>query len=164
MTLWPRPRCTAWAAPVLLAAALAQAAPADLAEPPPAPRAGADLAAADPLADAVLVAINHLRQQANLPVWVADEALATIAAAHSQAQAAQGRLSHGGFQQRFAQTRARWCVENLAAGHHNGQAVVDAWRASPQHQQNLLDPGVNRVGVASSAGVVSMLACRISPR
>jgi len=110
----------------------------------------------------VLVAINHHRQQAGLPPWVADPALTAIAAAHSQAQAAQGRLSHGGFQQRFDQARAPLCVENLAAGHRSGQAVVDAWRASPQHQQNLLDPEVNRVGLASTGGVVSMLACRVN--
>jgi len=144
---------------LLLAAALAQAAPVGIAEPLPATRA-----ATDPLAEAVLDAINRYRQRAGLPAWVADDALTAIAVAHSQAQALQGRLSHGGFQSRFAQTRARLCVENLAAGYGNGQAVVDAWRGSPQHHQNLLDPDVDRVGLASTEGVVSMLACRFSGR
>ena len=116
------------------------------------------------LADAVFEAINQYRLQAGLSPWLADAALATIAAAHSQAQAAQGRLTHGGFQQRFAQTGAIRCVENLAAGYRQGQAVVDAWRASAQHHQNLLDPDIDRAGLASADGVVSMLACRFSGR
>lgn len=159
MNLRTRHRWTGLAGGLLLAAALARAAPIDPDERLPATRA-----AADPLADAVLDAINRYRHQAGLPAWVVDETLTAIASAHSQAQSQQGRLSHGGFPSRFAQTRARLCVENLAAGHGSGQAVVDAWRASPQHHQNLLDPEVDRVGLASSQGVVSMLACRFGGR
>ena len=147
------------ATPVPLAQLGPLASPAQDAEQPAEPRS-----THDPLADAVLLAINRYRQQAGLSPWVADATLSAIANGHSQAQSAQGRLSHGGFATRFAMTRARMCVENLAAGHTTGQAVVDAWRASPQHQKNLLDPEPERVGLASNEGVVSMLACRFSAR
>ena len=160
LSLLPR---TLLAGHLALAASMACAVPAGMAEPLPSPRPPPDVLA-DVLADTVLDAANRYRQQAGLGPWTADADLASIAAGHSRAQAAQGRLSHGGFEQRFAQTRAIRCVENLSAGYHHGQAVVDAWRTSPQHRQNLLDPDIDRAGVASADGVVSMLACCFSGR
>lgn len=41
----------------------------------------------------------------------------------------------------------RSCSENVAVGQTSAAAVHDAWMASAAHRANLLDPGVNRVGI-----------------
>lgn len=128
---------------LLGAAAMAQA-------PPP--------AASDP-AGQVLAEVNRYRTSQGLVALQSDSGLQAIAAEHSQALARQGRLSHGGFDQRFARSGAALCVENLAAGSVNAARVVAAWRASPEHHRNLLEPRVRQVGLAFTDSTVSMLAC-----
>lgn len=41
----------------------------------------------------------------------------------------------------------RSCSENVAAGQSSASAVHAAWMASAAHRANLMDPGVNRVGI-----------------
>jgi uncharacterized protein YkwD len=112
------------------------------------------------LAAGVLAEVNRYRGGQGLAPLVADVRLQAIAQAHSQAMAQQGRLSHGGFQQRFDRSGARLCVENLAAGTFQPARVVAAWQRSPEHHRNLLDPRVQVAGVAATGSVVSLLACR----
>ena len=112
------------------------------------------------LADAVLAEVNRYRSSRGLAPLEADARLQAIAQAHSQAMARQGRLSHGGFQQRLARSGARLCVENLAAGTLQPARVVAAWQHSPEHHRNLLEPRVQVAGVAATGSVVSLLACR----
>ena len=127
--------------------------------PPPAhaddpPAAGPDLASA------VLAEVNRYRAGRGLAPLAADARLQAIAGAHALAMSQQGRLSHGGFQQRFDRSGARLCVENLAAGTLQPARVVAAWQQSPEHHRNLLEPRVQVVGVATHGTVVSLLACR----
>ena len=117
-------------------------------------------AEASDLAAAVLAEVNLYRTSKGLSTLAADPRLQAIAQAHSQAMAQQGRLSHGGFQQRFDSSGARLCVENLAAGTLQPAQVVAAWRRSPEHHRNLLEPRVQAAGVAATGSVVSLLACR----
>ena len=112
------------------------------------------------LATAVLAEVNLYRASQGLAPLAADARLQAIAQAHSEAMAQQGRLSHGGFQQRFDRSGARLCVENLAAGTLQPARVVAAWRRSPEHHRNLLEPRVQVAGVAATGSVVSLLACR----
>jgi len=112
------------------------------------------------LAAAVLAEVNLYRASQSLAPLAADARLQAIAQAHSLAMAQQGRLSHGGFQQRFDRSGARLCVENLAAGTLQPARVVAAWRRSPEHHRNLLEPRVQVAGVAATGSVVSLLACR----
>ena len=112
------------------------------------------------LATAVLAEVNHYRSSQGLAPLATHARLQAIAQAHSQAMAQQGRLSHGGFQQRFDRSGARLCVENLAAGTLQPARVVAAWRRSPEHHRNLLEPRVQVAGVAATGSVVSLLACR----
>lgn len=112
------------------------------------------------LAAAVLAEVNLYRSSRGLAPLIADARLQAIAQAHSQAMAQQGRLSHGGFQQRFDRSGARLCVENLAAGTLQPARVVAAWQRSPEHHRNLLEPRVQAAGVAATGSVVSLLACR----
>ena len=109
---------------------------------------------------AVLAAVNRYRQRRGLVDLQPDPTLVTIAAEHSRSQAAQGRLDHAGFAQRFARSRALSCVENLAAGYRDAEAVVAAWHASPAHRDNLQLQDLQRGGLASEAGCVTLLACR----
>lgn len=120
-------------------------------------------AEAPDLADAVLAEVNLYRASQGLAPLAADARLQAITGAHAQAMAQQGRLSHGGFQQRFDRSGARLCVENLAAGTLQPARVVAAWRRSPEHHRNLLEPRVQVAGVAVHGTVVSLLACRFDP-
>lgn len=42
--------------------------------------------------------------------------------------------------------------ENLAIGYSNPSAVVEAWKMSPTHYSNLIDPDFNEIGVAMITG------------
>ena len=128
------------------------------AQPQPEPHA-----VADPLGSAVLVEVNRYRSSQGLHPLQQDHLLLAIAAEHSQTLAREGRLSHSGFAQRFQRSGAALCVENLAAGLSRAELVVAAWRQSPAHHLNLLDARVQQVGLASTRGVVAMLACRTDP-
>ena len=107
----------------------------------------------------VLAAVNQYRTQQALAAWPPDEALATIALDHSRLMARRTRLGHDGFDRRFQQARSRQCVETLAAGFRDAEALVAAWRQSPSHHDKLLEPQARRAGVASVAGYVTLLAC-----
>jgi uncharacterized protein YkwD len=39
-------------------------------------------------------------------------------------------------------------VENIAAGQESLIAVVASWEASPAHRENMLLPGLRRMGIA----------------
>ena len=112
------------------------------------------------LAGAVLAEVNRYRINLGLQPLATDARLQAIAQEHTQVMAQQGRLSHGGFQQRLDRSGARLCVENLAAGTLLPAQLVAAWRRSPEHHRNLLEPRVQVAGVAATASVVSLLACR----
>ena len=135
----------------LCTAAVALAQPA---APAPAP-ATTDVS----FATQVLHAVNLHRQRHQLPALQPAPWLATLAAEHSAHMAQLGRLSHTGFQTRFLRARRQTCVENLAAGFRQADRLVQGWQASPSHHQNLLDPRVQDVGVASINGHVTWLAC-----
>lgn len=117
-------------------------------------------AAAQPLADDVLAEVNRYRASKGLGLLQPDARLQAIATEHSAVLACQGRLSHDGFQQRLQRSGAQLCVENLAAGSADAVALVAAWRASPEHHRNLLEPGVHAVGMGQAGPVISLLACR----
>lgn len=127
-----------------------------LSGPPPAG------AAPDPLSpDAVLLAVNQYRQAHALPLLSPNAQLQAIAQAHSASMAAQGRLSHAGFDQRMALSGGDLCVENLAAGHTRADALLADWQASPSHLASLLDAQVQWVGVAVAGRYLTLLACRL---
>ena len=107
----------------------------------------------------VLALVNARRAPLGLPALQAAAELDAIAAEHSRAMAASGRLSHDGFAQRFLRTSGQTCVENLATGLRQPDALVAAWWASPVHQRNLVAPRLQRAGLASVAGYVTFFAC-----
>ncbi len=86
--------------------------------------------------------------------------LAGLAREHSVLMAREHRLSHDGFQQRFANARSPTCVENVGVDPGTPEAQFEAWRNSPTHAHNLLDPRIARMGIAIEGGYVTFFACR----
>ena len=104
--------------------------------------------------------INAHRAQHGLHPLSPVPLLAGLAREHSALMARQHRLSHDGFQQRFANARSPTCVENVGVDPGTPEAEFEAWRNSPTHAHNLLDPGIARMGIAIEAGYVTFFACR----
>ena len=122
--------------------------------------------ALQPEAEQVLALANRARaaQGAGPLRW--DPALAAAARQHCLRMAAEGPISHryGGepdLSERAGQAGAHFSLieENVAIG-PTPAAIHDAWMHSPGHRSNLLNPDVDRVGVAlvASRGVLYAVA------
>ena len=103
--------------------------------------------------------INAYRADRGLPPLELALELNALASEHSLQMAGQGQLSHAGFRDRFDRTGARICVENVGVNFPHAEAQLDGWRASPGHHRNLLEPKVERMGIAKSASFVTFFAC-----
>ena len=75
---------------------------------------------------------------------------------HSCLMAQPTRLGHDGFEGRFQQAGSKPCRETLVAGFRDAAALVGAWRQSPTHHANLLEPRARQAGVD---GYVTLPAC-----
>lgn len=105
----------------------------------------------------VLDLVNVERRAAGVDPLVWDDALAEAAALHSDDMAARGELSHEGGDGSRVGRRARaagfaWRMigENVAAGPSTAEAAVAGWMASPEHRENILDPGFAATGAATA--------------
>lgn len=97
---------------------------------------------------------NQARAQAGAGKLQWDEALTEAARAHCLRMAAEGPIAHryGGeddLSTRAGKAGARFDLieENVAVG-PNPLEIHDEWMHSPGHRANLLNPEVNRVGIA----------------
>jgi hypothetical protein len=97
---------------------------------------------------------NQARAQAGVRRLEWDQSLATAARAHCLRMAAEGPIAHryGGeadLSTRAGQAGARFDLieENVAVGPTPAE-IHDQWMRSPGHRANLLNPEVNRVGIA----------------
>ena len=52
------------------------------------------------------------------------------------------------------------CVENVGWNYATPSDQLDAWRASPGHNRNLLDVRVTHAGIAVAGEYVTLIACR----
>ena len=105
-------------------------------------------------AEQLLAMANQARAaQGALPLkW--DAALAAAALAHCQRMAAEGEIAHryGGepdLGERAGKAGAHFSLieENVALGSYVAQ-IHEGWMNSPGHRTNLLNPSVDRVGIA----------------
>ncbi|ARN83256.1 hypothetical protein B1812_00495 [Methylocystis bryophila] len=92
---------------------------------------------------------NGLAEVAN------DPALQKAAQFQANAMAEAGRLDHnvkGTFLKRIAACgRGRgYAVENVSAGYKSFDAALAGWRRSKLHNENLLEPHVRRMGIATA--------------
>jgi hypothetical protein len=109
---------------------------------------------------------NEARADAGLPPLTWDAALAAAARAHAELMARASSISHQydgepGLPQRAAAAGAHFSLieENIAMGYSPGQ-IHDGWMHSQGHHDNLLNPKVNRIGVAlvSARGMLFAVA------
>lgn len=101
-------------------------------------------------------AINIVRAAHRLPKLRVDRRLVRAARSHSRDMLRRQYFAHGDFAARIARFRisGRIFAENLVwgSGVMAPSAQVDEWLASPPHRENLLDPRLRRVGVATPIG------------
>jgi|tagenome__1003787_1003787.scaffolds.fasta_scaffold20276306_1 uncharacterized protein YkwD len=97
--------------------------------------------------------VSQYRSGRRLETVRLDPQLNGMAQVLADAMAAKGVLSHdaaGPFRQRLgnagiATTKAG---ENIAAGYFSLDDAIGSWKRSPEHNANLLMPGVTRFGIA----------------
>ena len=104
--------------------------------------------------------INDYRAEHNVPPLAPDASLSELAHEHAARMAQDKRLSHYGFEERFAKAGSPRCVENVGWNQRTPEAEFAGWRDSPTHARNLLDPGIARMGIGIQDRYVTFFACR----
>lgn len=102
---------------------------------------------------AAAAAISRYRAQHGLGPVTVDAGLVTAAAFQAGNNARTGQLSHeagGSFTSRMASAGLgrSWAAENLSAGSETFDQVLARWKASPEHDRNMLLPQIRRIGIA----------------
>jgi uncharacterized protein YkwD len=95
--------------------------------------------------------ISAYRRAHGLPAVKPDSRLDAVALKQARAMAATGTVSHsagGSFSSRIAALRKSRAAENIGAGFLTFKEMLKQWEDSTGHRENLLLPGVRRVGVA----------------
>ncbi|MDY0305694.1 MAG: CAP domain-containing protein [Desulfovibrio aminophilus] len=112
--------------------------------------------------DELLARINAYRQEHGLAALHRDAVLDRLALSHSRGMERGGKLSHDGFDERFARADSNHCVENvgLRLPDPSPGRQFEGWRDSPGHDENLLDPDIRRAGLGRSGGYATFLGCR----
>ena len=134
----------------LIPAAIAACAEA----PSQAPRiSAAELQAMTDGAGLAAAMISGLRSTEGRSAIATDERLQLLAAEQALSMAREDRLSHEvrgslGARLRAARLAPGMAVENIAAGQEGVAAVITAWSQSVGHRQNMLQPGLRRMGLA----------------
>lgn len=103
---------------------------------------------------AIFDAANRERAARNLPPLKWSAGLASAARAHAQKMAQAGTISHefpgeAGMGARFHMAGVRFtsAAENVAQG-PSAAVLHQEWMNSPAHRDNILDPGLDSLGVA----------------
>lgn len=102
---------------------------------------------------AAAAAISRYRASHGLGPVVLDPSLIRAASYQAESNAKAGRLSHeigGTFDSRMARAGfgRSHAAENLSAGSTTFDEVLARWKASPEHNKNMLIPQLKRVGIA----------------
>jgi uncharacterized protein YkwD len=105
---------------------------------------------------ALVAAMNAARAAHGLPALRVDVRLSRAARFHSVDMLRRHYFAHGNFAGRMWQfrCRGRLFAENLdwRSGIASANEAVADWLGSPMHRENLLDPTLRRVGVATPVG------------
>lgn len=102
---------------------------------------------------AAAAAISAYRVQHGLSPVVVDGGLVKAAAFQAGNNARNGQLSHdvgGSFTSRMASAglAKSYAAENLSAGSETFEQVLARWKASSEHNKNMLLPQIRRIGIA----------------
>jgi uncharacterized protein YkwD len=140
---------------VFFAAALLAACASDR-DPPNQPSFYRSLASVGAELDPAVAAsmISGYRQNNGLAAVEIDPALMKLAQEQARAMAAKDKLDHNvgrDFKTRISSSGfdAKVAVENISAGYHTLAEAFSGWRDSPPHRANMLNKGVNRMGIAA---------------
>jgi uncharacterized protein YkwD len=116
-------------------------------------------AAEDDYARQLVALVNQYRESHDRPALTVDGTIGGLAREHSLDMSKSGRLNHDGFPFRVKRSGRAMCVENVGWNQPSARSQFDAWRASPGHDHNMLDPRVDRIGIGFAGGYVTMIAC-----
>ena len=108
----------------------------------------------------LLQMINDYRAANNLQHLQHDSQLHDLAMQHSIYMYNQNRLSHDGFSTRCAQANGTACAENVGWNYPTAQSQFYGWKNSSGHNQNMLYPPVNKVGIAKYGPFVTFFVVR----
>lgn len=131
-------------------------APAPAPPAPPAPPAQPDLNSSSE-AGAVLGQVNARRTGGGLNALSLNGKLMQAAQVQANYQAANGVMTHdgnGGLAGRLAAQGYSYCAasENVAAGQRSGGEAFNSWVNSSGHLANIMQPGINEMGLAVVRG------------
>jgi hypothetical protein len=131
-----------------------------------APQSAPPAPSIEPMARQLFALANQARGAEGAPPLAWDPALAAAAQMHCQMMAAEGPISHryggeSGLAERAGAAGAHFSLieENVALG-PSAAVIHDGWMQSPGHRENLLNPQVDRAGIAvvSARGVFYAVA------
>lgn len=105
-------------------------------------------------ASQVITLVNQYRAQNGLGALTSQSQLTSAAQRHSLDMGCNFFMSHYGTDGSDPYSRivasgypVNWWGENVAAGYSTPAAVMDAWKASPPHNANLLGPNFTEIGI-----------------
>jgi len=108
----------------------------------------------------LLEQINLYRRDNGLHPLRFDANLIHLARTHSFAMSRQKMVGHANFDDRFARSGSRLCVENVGYNYTSPLKQFDAWSRSRGHDQNMLSPEITRAGIAEIGRYVTFFACK----
>ena len=103
--------------------------------------------------------VNNYRKAVGVRPATTSYALQVAAWNHAKDMARMNRMTHTGSNgsnggQRISAAGFRWSAwaENIAVGQTSSTAVFNAWRYSPGHRANMLNPAFTHLGVGLAYG------------
>jgi uncharacterized protein YkwD len=98
---------------------------------------------------AFLDLINDYRRQHGVSPLALQHQLGAAAAHHSRAMARQNFYRHSPLENVADFGYKHWHVigENICAGHASASRAMDAWKNSPGHNKNMLNPNFTAIGI-----------------
>ncbi len=112
---------------------------------------GVMIAVSPACAEDITAMISQYRREHGLPAVKTDAKLTAVAVRQAQAMASSGIMDHnvaGSFASRIAGINTASAAENIAAGTKTWGETLRMWKASAGHNQNLLRPDSDSIGVA----------------
>jgi uncharacterized protein YkwD len=103
--------------------------------------------------------INRYRESQDLHELAYSPDLHRLAQEQADSMHARAELDHEGFESRMARSGSSYCVENCAAGGSTSSSVLDMWKHSAGHNDNLLNKTVFFGAVAHSGAYSVFFAC-----
>ena len=141
----------------LLIGALALLAMASCGTPRPSPLPASSDIAANGVEERIVSYVNAKRHSVRKSTLARNVRLDSLARALAARLANEGRLTHTGFQSRFAQAHAETGATQFAENAHNvppggdpARRLVEEWLASRIHRNNILNGSWNLTGVGTA--------------